>query len=85
MGDGMAATYVELLALAAVTAVGVPGPGDAALLAAGVLAAQGRNFGAVLVVAFVGYVLGGRWSAMCSVRGAAGHCWRRRAGLNAFA
>jgi membrane protein DedA with SNARE-associated domain len=59
-----------LLGLAAVTAFGVPGPGDSALLAAGALAAQGRlNVVVVLVFAFVGYVIGCAIGYVVGVRG----------------
>jgi membrane protein DedA with SNARE-associated domain len=52
-------TYWILLLLAAVTAIGIPGVGDSALVAAAILAAQGRlSLPIVLIFAFVGYLLG---------------------------
>jgi membrane protein DedA with SNARE-associated domain len=52
--------YVGLGAAAAAGWVGVPGPGEATLTAAGVLAASGKlDIGSVLAVAWVGAVLGG--------------------------
>lgn len=54
-----AGEYVVLLLLAAVSAVGVPGPGDSALIAAGLLASDGElSLPVVLVVAFFGCVVG---------------------------
>jgi membrane protein DedA with SNARE-associated domain len=51
--------YLSLFGLAAVTGLGIGGPGDAALVAAAVLAAQGRtNLAAVLITAYLGWVLG---------------------------
>jgi membrane protein DedA with SNARE-associated domain len=56
-----AGEYAILLALAAVGGVGIPGPGDTALIAAALVAAEGNlSIAVVLVVAFVGHVLG-RW------------------------
>jgi membrane protein DedA with SNARE-associated domain len=52
-------TYWILLLLAAATAVGIPGLGDSALVAAAILASQGRlTLAIVLMFAFVGYLLG---------------------------
>lgn len=56
-----AAEYAILLALAAVGGVGIPGPGDSALIAAALVAAEGSlSIVVVLVVGFVGHVIG-RW------------------------
>lgn len=58
-----ATEYAILGVLAAVGGVGVPGPGDAALIAAALAAADGQlSIAVVLVVAFVGHVIG-RWTA----------------------
>ena len=55
----MAGQWALLFALAAVTGIGVPGPGDSALIAGGVIASAGNaNLAAVLVVAFLGAVVG---------------------------
>jgi membrane protein DedA with SNARE-associated domain len=55
----VAAEYAALVLLAAVSAVGLPGPGDSALIAAGLLAAEGHlRLSLVLVLAFVGCMLG---------------------------
>jgi membrane protein DedA with SNARE-associated domain len=51
--------YLSLFGLAAVTGLGIGGPGDAALAAAAVLASQGQaDLTAVLIVAYLGSVLG---------------------------
>lgn len=55
----MAGEYLALVLLAAVSAVGVPGPGDSALIAAGLLAAEGHlRLSVVLVLAFLGCLVG---------------------------
>ncbi len=56
-----AGEYAILLFLAAVGGVGIPGPGDSALIAAALVAAEGGlTIAVVLVVAFVGHVVR-RW------------------------
>jgi len=51
--------YAILLALAVVGGAGVPGPGDSALIAAGLLAADGHlSLGLVLLFAFLGCWVG---------------------------
>lgn len=58
-----AAEYAVLVALAAVGGVGIPGPGDTALVAAALAAADGHlSIAVVLLVAFGGHVVG-RWLA----------------------
>lgn len=58
-----ATEYAILWILAAVGGVGIPGPGDAALVAAALAAADGQlSIAVVLVAAFVGHVIG-RWIA----------------------
>ena len=69
----MLAEYIILFVLVATTGAGLPGPGDASLIAAGTLAGEGRlNVGIVLAVSgaawmfgsVVGYEIGfrkGRW------------------------
>lgn len=55
----MAAEYAALVLFAVVSAVGVPGPGDSALIAAGLLAAEGHlRLSLVLLLAFVGCLVG---------------------------
>ncbi len=55
----MAGEYAALVALAAISAVGVPGPGDSALIAAGLLAAEGHlRLSLVLVLAFLACLAG---------------------------
>jgi membrane protein DedA with SNARE-associated domain len=51
--------YVTLFVLVALMGAGVPGPGDAALIAAGTLAGEGKlNVGIVLATAMVAWMLG---------------------------
>jgi membrane protein DedA with SNARE-associated domain len=51
--------YIVLLVLAASTGAGVPGPGDACVIAAGTLAGEGRlNVWVVLAAAMAGWLLG---------------------------
>src|SRR5579864_270545 len=51
--------YVIMFALVALLGAGLPGPGDAALIAAGTLAGEGRlNVWIVLAVAMVAWLLG---------------------------
>jgi membrane-associated protein len=55
----VAAEYAILLGLAAVAGVGVPGPGDSALIASALLAAEGNlSLPLVLIVAFAGSLVG---------------------------
>lgn len=51
--------YVILFVLVAIMGAGLPGPGDASLIAAGALAGEGRlNIAAVLAAAMVAWMLG---------------------------
>jgi membrane protein DedA with SNARE-associated domain len=51
--------YVILFALVAIMGAGLPGPGDASLIAAGTLAGEGRvHLGTVLAVSAVAWLLG---------------------------
>jgi membrane protein DedA with SNARE-associated domain len=51
--------YIVLFALVAIMGAGLPGPGDATLIAAGTLAGEGRlNLGIVLVTAMAAWMLG---------------------------
>lgn len=51
--------YGVLFLLVAIMGAGLPGPGDASLIAAGTLAGEGRlNLGVVLVTAMVAWMLG---------------------------
>jgi membrane protein DedA with SNARE-associated domain len=55
----VAGEYAALVLLAAVSAVGLPGPGDSALIAAGLLAAEGHlRLSVVLLLAFLGCLVG---------------------------
>jgi membrane protein DedA with SNARE-associated domain len=55
----VAGEYAALILLSAVSAMGVPGPGDSALIAAGLLAAEGHlRLSVVLSLAFVGCLIG---------------------------
>jgi membrane protein DedA with SNARE-associated domain len=55
----VAGEYAALVLLVAVSAVGLPGPGDSALIAAGLLAAEGHlRLSVVLVLAFLGCLVG---------------------------
>lgn len=52
--------YVGLVVAAAISWLGVPGPGEAALIAAGVLASHGRlDLASVLAAAWIGATAGG--------------------------
>jgi membrane protein DedA with SNARE-associated domain len=68
----VAGEYAALVLLAAVSAVGVPGPGDSALIAAGLLAAEGHlRLSLVLLLAFVGCLIGragGYWAGSAGGR-----------------
>jgi len=51
--------YIVLFVLVAIMGAGLPGPGDAALIAAGCLAGEGKlNVGVVLATAMVAWMLG---------------------------
>ena len=51
--------YIVLFVLVAILGAGVPGPGDASLIAAGTLAGEGRlNLGIVLATAMTAWMLG---------------------------
>ena len=51
--------YIILFLLVVSTGAGIPGPGDAAMIAAGTLAGEGRlNIGVVLVTSIAGWLLG---------------------------
>jgi membrane protein DedA with SNARE-associated domain len=53
------AEYIIFFALVVSTGAGVPGPGDAAMIAAGTLAGEGRlNIGVVLGLSIAGWMLG---------------------------
>ena len=53
------AEYIVLFVLVAIMGAGIPGPGDAALIAAGTLAGEGKlNVGIVLATAIVAWMLG---------------------------
>ena len=83
------AEYIILFALVLILGAGIPGPGDAALIAAGTLAGEGKlNVGILLATAaaawmlgsVIGYQVGRRGGARCSTtrdesRDGAGNCW----------
>jgi membrane protein DedA with SNARE-associated domain len=51
--------YIVLFALVAIMGAGLPGPGDASLIAAGTLAGEGRlNVGIVLAISMAAWMLG---------------------------
>ena len=53
------AEYIALFVLVAIMGAGIPGPGDASLIAAGTLAGEGKlNVGIVLATALVAWMLG---------------------------
>ena len=53
------AEYIVLFVLVAIMGAGLPGPGDASLIAAGTLAGEGKlNVGIVLATAIVAWMLG---------------------------
>ncbi len=53
------AEYLIFFVLVVSTGAGVPGPGDASMIAAGALAGEGRlNIAVVLVTCIVGWMLG---------------------------
>ncbi len=53
------AEYILLFVLVVTTGAGIPGPGDAAMIAAGTLTGEGRlNIGVVLATSIAGWMLG---------------------------
>ena len=51
--------YIILFLLVVTTGAGIPGPGDAAMIAAGTLAGEGRlSIGVVVVTSIAGWLLG---------------------------
>ena len=83
--------YIALFVLVAIMGAGIPGPGDAALIAAGCRAGEGKlNVGFVLLTALVAWMLGsviGFWigqrggrpllTIRDGWRSVAGSCWPR--------
>lgn len=68
--DGPGADYVGVFLAAAVSWVAVPGPGEAALVAAGISAAHGRlDISTVLAVAWAGATLGGTVGWIIGLKG----------------
>jgi membrane protein DedA with SNARE-associated domain len=66
----MAGEYVALFALAGVAGLGVPGPGDSALIAAAVLAADGHlSLTLILIIGFCGSLFGRGLGYMIGARG----------------
>lgn len=66
---GPAVDYVGLGAAAAASWAGVPGPGEAALIASGILAAHHHlDIGAAVAVAWLGAVLGGTAGWLAGLR-----------------
>jgi membrane protein DedA with SNARE-associated domain len=62
--------FLSLFGLAAVTGAGIGGPGDAALVAAAVLASQGHtSLAAVLISAYLGWLLGRGIGYVVGIRG----------------
>jgi len=62
--------YIVLFVLVAIMGAGLPGAGDAALIAAGCLAGEGKlNVGAVLVTAMVAWMLGSVVGFLIGVHG----------------
>jgi membrane-associated protein len=67
---GSSVGYVGIAAAAAAGWVGMPGIGEATLIASGILAASGKlDIGSVLAVAWVGAVLGGIAGWMIGLKG----------------
>jgi membrane protein DedA with SNARE-associated domain len=64
------AEYVIFSVLVVTTGAGIPGPGDAAMIAAGALAGEGRlNIGVVLVASIVAWMLGSLAGYQVGLRG----------------
>ena len=62
--------YIIFCVLVVSTGAGVPGPGDAAMIAAGTLAGEGRlNIGVVLVLSAAGWMLGSLIGYGIGIRG----------------
>jgi hypothetical protein len=80
------AEYIIMFVLVAILGAGLPGPGDAALIAAGTLAGEGRlNVWIVLAVASAAWMLGSVADMRLASAGGAGCSitrdgWRNRAG-----
>ena len=67
------AEYIIFCVLVVSTGAGVPGPGDAAMIAAGTLAGEGRlNIGVVLVISAAGWMLGSLIGYEIGLRGGRG-------------
>ena len=67
------AEYIIFFVLVVSTGAGVPGPGDAAMIAAGTLAGEGRlNIGVVLVMSIAGWMLGSLIGYEIGLRGGRG-------------
>ena len=64
------AEYIISFLLVVTTGAGIPGPGDAAMIAAGTLAGEGRlNIGVVVVTSLVGWMLGSLAGYVVGLRG----------------
>ena len=62
--------YVILFVLVVTTGAGIPGPGDASMIAAGTLAGEGRlNIGIVVVTSIVGWLAGSLAGYQIGLRG----------------
>lgn len=62
--------YIILFLLVVSTGAGIPGPGDAAMIAAGTLAGEGRlKIGVVVVLSIVGWLLGSLAGYQIGLRG----------------
>ncbi len=67
------AEYIIFFVLVVSTGAGVPGPGDAAMIAGGTLAGEGRlNIGLVLVLSIAGWMLGSLIGYEIGLRGGRG-------------
>ncbi len=67
------AEYIIFFVLVVSTGAGVPGPGDASMIAAGTLAGEGRlNIGVVLVLSIAGWMLGSLIGYEIGLRGGRG-------------
>jgi membrane protein DedA with SNARE-associated domain len=64
------AEYIIFFVLVVSTGAGIPGPGDAAMIAAGTLAGEGRlNIGVVVVTSLAGWMLGSLVGYAVGLRG----------------
>ncbi len=62
--------YIILFVLVVTTGAGIPGPGDASMIAAGTLAGEGRlNIGIVVVTSIVGWLVGSLAGYQIGLRG----------------